>query len=330
MANSAIVRDSKEPDWTMEAINAPVGKIAQALFNDPRTDGLKTGGGFPAEWLGYTNDLLLLPGDMRRHALVIFAHNLNWFHAIDPEWAESNVLSVLDGDNQDDRNAVWSGFFWGANIPYPKLYTRLKPSFLGLAKGRSLSRRGYGEVLAAIILDGWARTDEETGERLISNDEMRDVLLRAGDEFRSHILWQAERWSQAKDAGEKWSERLPELLRDVWPRQKSAKTPTISIRLCELAFSNAERFPEMAEIILPLLTTIDRDHLMLPNLRKSKDTIVDLYPDQTLALLHAVLPDNVAAWPYDIEPTLQRIGEADASLTRDERLLELNRKWNSR
>ena len=123
---------------------------------------------------------------------------------------------------------------------------------------------------------------------------------------------------------------LPELLRDAWPRQKSAKTPVISARLCDLAFSQPERFPEIAEIVLPLLTTIDRDHLMLPNLRKSKDNIVDLYPRQSLALLHAVLPDNVAAWPHGIDATLQRIGEADGSLKLDERLLELNRKWNAR
>ncbi len=116
----------------------------------------------------------------------------------------------------------------------------------------------------------------------------------------------------------------------VWPRQKSAKTPKISARLCDLAFSNAERFPKIAEIILPLLTTIDRDHITLPNLHKSKDTIVDLYPQQTLALLHAVLPDNVSAWPYNIEATLNRIGDVDESLRLDERLIELNRKWRSR
>ena len=64
--------------------------------------------------------------------------------------------------------------------------------------------------------------------------------------------------------------------------------------------------------------------------KKSKDSIVDLYPQLTLALLHAVLPDNVAAWPYRIEATLHRIGEADQSLRLDERLIELNRKWNAR
>ena len=86
----------------------------------------------------------------------------------------------------------------------------------------------------------------------------------------------------------------------------------------------------MAEIILPLLTTIDRDHITIPNLKKSKGTIVDLYPQQSLVLLHKILPDNVSAWPYNIEGILNRIGEVDENLRLDERLIELKRKWRSR
>ncbi len=330
--NSAIVRGNKEHDWTMEAINAPVGKIAEALFNDPKKNDLEVGGGFPADWLVFVDNLLSLNGDIRRHALVIFAHNMNWFYAIDPIWTEANMLSVLEKGDESDRFAIWSGFFWGSKVPNQNLYMRLKPNFLEFAKQRSLPRRRYGKALAGIILAGWGSTYKETGKRCISNAEMQDVLLNTDDEFRSNILWQIKRWSETKKNGaaEKWSVMLLEFLRDVWPRQKSVKTPTISARLCDLAFSNAERFPEIAEIVLPFLTTIDRDHLMLPNLRKSKDNIVDLYPEQTLALLHAILPDNVAAWPYGIEATLRRIGKADESLKLDERLLELNRKWNSR
>ena len=331
-SNSAIIRGNKEPNWTMEAINAPVGEIAQALFNDPRKNDLKVGGGFPTDWLLSVDNLLSLNGDLHRHALVIFAHKMNWFYAIDPIWTEANMLSVLDKGDESDRFAIWSGFFWSAKVPNQKLYMRLKPNLLAFASKRSLPRRKYGNVLAGIILSGWGSINEETGERCISDAEMHDVLLHTDDEFRSHILWQVKRWSETKEnaVGEKWSVMLSELLRDVWPRQKSAKTPKISARLCDLAFSNVERFPEIAEIVLPLLTPIDSDHLMFPDLRKPKDNIVDLYPKQTLALLHAVLPDNVAAWPYDIEETLQRISEADSSLNSDEKLLELKRKWNAR
>jgi hypothetical protein len=329
---SSIVRGSKQPDWALEALNAPVGRIAQTLFDHPKMNGLEAGKGFPAEWIIYVNDLLSLNGDLRRHALVIFAHNMSWFYAIDPQWAEANLLSVLGNGDEQDRNAIWSGFLWRAAVPDQKLYMRLKPTLLTFAKQRSLPRHGYDNVLSGMILAGWGSTHEKTGERLISNAEMHDVLLHADDEFRSQILWRAKSWSESNGerAGERWVVRIPELIRDAWPRQKSVKSPTISAQLCKLAFSNAKGFPDITEVILPLLTTIDRNQLMLHGLLDSNENIVDMYPQQTLAILHAVLPDNVASWPYGIQAILHRIGEVDNSLTRDERLLELNRKWNSR
>jgi len=104
----------------------------------------------------------------------------------------------------------------------------------------------------------------------------------------------------------------------------------VSLRLCGLVFSNADRCADLTEIILPLLTTIDRDHLMLPHMRDSDNNIATLYPQQTLTILHTILPENVSAWPYGIEKTLQQIHDADCELGRDEIFLELKRKWNSR
>ena len=69
---------------------------------------------------------------------------------------------------------------------------------------------------------------------------------------------------------------------------------------------------------------------MLPILQESKDEIPDLYPRQALALLYAVLPDNVSAWPYGIQDWLRHIAEADSTLKTDERFLELQLKWDSR
>jgi hypothetical protein len=331
-STTSIVRGNKEIDWTMEALNSPVGNLAQALFKDPRTNGLDVGGGYPVSWLKYVNELLSLHGDLRRHALVIFAYSLNWFYVIDPIWTETNIISVLEKDDAFDKSAIWSGFFWHAEIPNQKLYIRLKPHLLLLAKQSILQGRKYSPILAGFILAGWGSKHEDTGKRLISNDEMREVLLSVDDDFRMKIIWQAERWSERdiNEAEKKWSEMIPELLRDVWPRQKSAKTPKISTALCNLAFSNTEHFKEISEVILPLLSTTERDHLMLYNLTKPENKIVDLYPKQTLAILYAVLPDNVTAWPYGIETILCRIGEADVNLRSDERLLELKRKWDSR
>lgn len=329
--SSAIIRGDKEPDWPMEAINAPAGKIAQALFRHPKNNSLSAGGGVSPEWLTFVDDLLSLSGDLRRHALTIFSYNMNWFYSVASDWTEVNILAVLDRGDEQDRDAILSGFFWHAMVPNQKLYMRLKANLLIVAK-QNTTRRKYREVLAGIILAGWGTICDETKERCISNAEMHDILLNTDDEFRSRTLWQIERWAESGEDGENkmWSVMLPKFLRDVWPRQKSVKTAKMSGRLCDLAFSNVERFPEISEIILPLLTAIDSEHLRLPHLRKTKDSIIDLYPERTLALMHAVLPDNIAFWPYDIEDVLRRIGEADARLSSDERLIELNRKWRSR
>ena len=278
-----IVRGNDEPDWGIEAINEPAGKIAQAIVLSLTRRDLKAGNEVSAESLDYINRLLALPGDPRRHALVIFAHDLNWFYAVDPDWAESNLLSVLETGDKRDRDALWSGFFWG-NPVSQRLYMRMKHSLLNLAKDKSQSYRNVYGPLASHVLLGWGSWDQETDQRCTSNEEMRDVLLNANDDFRLEILsWVEIRLnSQEEEVAAKWTELLLELLRDLWPRQKSVKTPNVSARLLFLAFSNIDRLPEVANAILPLLTIIDRGPPIHPDVRESD--VFERYPRQCLAL----------------------------------------------
>lgn len=327
-SSSAMVRGNREADWTMEAINSPTGSLAEALFDDPQIDGLTEWKRLPAGWSRHLEALLALPDDLRRHVLVILAHRLSWLFYVDPTWTRANILSVLSSDDREDQDALWAGFLWGGNAQGRELFLILKPHMLRMAKTEGWERRGHAETLTGLLLSAWALTEEDTGERWVTNEELRDVLLNSNDEWRSRVVWQAEHW--ARENREKWTPLLLDLLGNVWPRQIAAKSGLVSARLCDIAFSDQEHFPEMAAIILPLLTKIDQGHLMLPNLRRSKDNIADLYPSETLALLHAVLPENVGAWPYGIDSTLERIGEADHALDRDERLIELKRRWNAR
>lgn len=328
---SGLVRNNRELDWAAEAINSPVGDIAQAMFHDPRKNDLKIGKGFPLGWLNNVERLLTFSDDQRRYVLVTYFFQLNWFYAIDPVWTERNLLSVLEGRNRADKDAAWSGFLWHAQTPDRNLYSRLKDHLLKLAIDPFPSRRSYSEIIAGMILGGWASINDSTAQRFISDIEMNGLLTEANDDFRSQILWQLERWSgeDGKDSGRKWSDRIPELLK-IWPLQLSARSPKTSARLCELAFSNDDRFPEIVDLVLPVVTQIDRDHLMLPELRRSGPNIVDRYPEKALALLYAVLPDSAVAWPYGIEGTIERIGKADKKLLTDDRLIALQRRWDAR
>lgn len=324
---TSIVRGNKEPDWTMEAINSPTGRVAEALFDDPVKNDLLAGQGLPKAWSAMVESLLALPGDLRRHAIVIFSHQLSWFHAVDPLWTQGNLLSILEGKSEEDRQALWAGFLWGGNAQGHEFFARLKPHLLQMASSQRLEKRGHTAAVSGLILSAWTLTDD-AGRRWVTDDELRSLLIDSNDDIRTQILWQADRW--ASENREKWATLLIDLLRNVWPRHLAAKSGIVSARLCDIAFSDAEHFVELSTIILPLLTRVDSDWLSLPELRRSGDSIVDKHPRETLALLHAVLPENVSAWPYGMGETIARLADADTTLRHDERLIELRRRWDSR
>jgi hypothetical protein len=325
-AHSAIISGSREPDWVMEALNSPAGKLAEALMNDPQTNDLNFGCGFPPTWISRVSQLLSLDEDLHAQTLATFARRLNWFFAIDSSWTEKNLLSALEIDG-DDRNAVWAGFFSQAKVPNPKLYLQLKPQLLELTRRKSTGRHHHVEMLAGILLWGWINKDTVTGARYITDKEMRDVLITVDDDFRSQTLWQLERWSSDEEEKKTWAQELPVFLTHVWPRQRSVKCSRITASLCDLAFSDVATFPERIDLILPLVTTLDHNYTGLHQL---EDNIVAQYPKNILELLFVVLPENAAEWPYGSGELLESVANADTSLLTDTRLVELKRRWNSR
>ena len=308
-------------DWMTTALNAPAGKIARSvLCRTQQTD-----------FLEYADKLLALPSDLRRQALTIFARWTDWFYTDKREWSEEKLLSVLNSNDPDDKDAFWGGFLSNTNVNLSQeLFIRIKSHLFQFAKKDDETRHKYGEVLAGIILYKWGSLIEETDERCISDEEFKDILLKADDEFRSRMLWILEKWSRddVEETRNKWTALLPEFLKDVWPRQRKAHSSAMSVSLCQLVLSNEELFPNLVEIILPCLTKTDdllyRHYLSLP------DNIAQKHPHQMLNLLYKVLPDETLTWPYEIGDVLTSISEGEPTLRTDEKFLELKRRWDSR
>ena len=306
-------------DWMTTALNAPAGKIAQSVLYRPQQ----------TDFLEYADKLLALPSDMRRQAVAIFAHWTDWFYANKREWSEEKLLSILDANDPDDKDAFWGGFLSNTNVNQD-LFIRIKSHLFQLAKEDGETRHKHGEVLAGIILYKWGSLIEEMDERCISDEEFKGILLKADDEFRSRMLWILEKWSQDDDeeTRNKWTSLLPEFLRDVWPLQRKANSPAMSVSLCQLVLSNEELFPNLVDIILPCLTKTD--DLLYHHYLPLSDNIAQKYPHQMLDLLYKVLPDETLTWPYDIEDILASIGEGEPTLRTNEKFLELKRRWDSR
>jgi hypothetical protein len=151
--------------------------------------------------------------------------------------------------------------------------------------------------------------------------------FKGGDTFRAQALWYLEQWIKGTDERSRaWAKLLPDLLKEVWPKHISAKSPKTSARLCDLAFSNAQLFPRIADIVTQLVASVSDQHLILANLQEEDSAIIKAHPKQVLALLSAILPAEVSKWPYGMEGILDRLQQADASLLKDDRLIELRRR----
>ena len=333
--DSGLVRGNRDPSWAAEALNSPAGNIAQALYHDPRRKNLTEKQGLPAEWRILVEDSLALPGDNGRFALVFFCHLLNWFYYIDPEWTEENLLSVLKSNDTGTLEAWWSGYLWGVReLPGLELFQILKPHLLGKAAGQTSEEWNNRNKLAGLVLASWGLPDARTDAERITDSEFRKVLLEAGHHFRSSILWQLERSSKGEGEGESaeiWKPLRERFLRQVWPIQKTARTPQDSARLIEFAFSDEESFGAVSDAILPLIGRIEREPtIVLPPIGECGWNIVDAHPGRVLEILYLALPENTNKWPYEIGEILERIVDADPSLRKDTRWVELSRRWNSR
>lgn len=312
-----------DSSWANDALNAPVGKLASLLMKGPSTKDRALGQGFPEDWTRRYEQLLALPGDMRRHALVMLGFQINWLFAFAPDWTNANLLTVVD-DEGDDGDALWDGILWAARAPSRALYERLKPGLLARAMS-PMRRRAEANVVGGFLLIGWGGDpDADPPEQLVTSAELREILVESDDDLRGQILWHLEHW--AADPEAKWRARLVPFLTDVWPNHRAVRTPEMSTRLVDLALASGDLFPQVVQAILPRLVPVRGGMLRGFMLRSEAENHPALvYPAAMLDLLWAILAEDATVWPYKIEEVLDVLAEARETRA-DPRLSELRRR----
>lgn len=320
---SELRRHRRDRSWADEALNAPVGKLVNFLMKDPTKNGLALGARFPEHWTNRASQLLGLPGDLRRQALVMIAFQTVWLFAIDPAWTQWQLLPFSD-DMGDDGDAFWGGVLWAARSPSPALFLKLKPALMARATNPR-SQRGHDATLAGLLLAGWGGgpQDEEPG-RLVTDIELREVLIHTDDELRGQFIWQLGRWASVQDGS--WRKRVVPFFKSVWPKQRALRTPGLSARLTDLALASGDLLPEVVDLILPRVVPTRGAFLrMLATKANSDDYPPRRHPRATLDLLWAVLAEDSSLWPYGSDEIIVQL-EQQPETSGDPRLSELRRR----
>jgi hypothetical protein len=303
--------------WSAEALNAPVGKLFEVLMKDPAKNGLGAAANFPPHWTARLDNLLGLPGDMRRHALVMLGSQIIWLFTIDPVWTERRLLRLVE-DSGPDGAALWDGVLGRAVLPPRSLFRALKAALL--ARATESCRRNQKTVLAGFLLAGWG-DDATIEERLVTDIELREVLIHADDTFRQQLLWQLGQWSGQPNSS--WRARVIPFFQQVWPKQRAVHTPAMSGHLANFALASGDLMPAVVELILRRLVPSRNTHLRFN--RAGADHQARAYPAATLDLLWAVLAEEASSWPYQIGDALELLAQAPETAS-DARLTELRRR----
>jgi hypothetical protein len=304
-------------------LNTPVGRLVDLLFKDPATIDLGTGVGFPGDWSARVDQILALPGDLRRQGLEAISFRLGSLFAIDPTWTERQVLPCSE-DLGDDGDAFWQGVFWGARKSLSRtLFLRLKR---GLCM-RATAPRLHGEdsnVVAGLLLAGWgAETNADSSERLITDIEFREILIHSDGELREDVIRYLWNWST--ESG-RWRELVLPFLKSVWPKQRALSTSRISALLTYLALFSRDLMPSVIEAISTRLIPVrDASLNTLFLSMNTKHHPARLYPKATLDLLWRILAEDPRQWPYKIEEFIEILAQAP-ELVADPRLSELRRR----
>jgi hypothetical protein len=321
LRSSGVEQRPRPPrSWATDALNAPVGKLFDVLMNDPAKDGLGAGAGLPPHWTARLDDILGLPGDMRRHALVMLGFHMNWLFTIDRVWTERQLLPVVD-DSGLDGDALWDGVLWRAQVPPRPLLLAVKEALF--ARAMDSHRRNEKTILAGFLLAGWG-DEEAAGEHLVTDIELREILIHTDDEFRQQLLWQLGQW--AAESNSPWRGRVIPFFKQVWPKQRALHTPAMSGHLANFALASGDLMPALVGLILPRLVPVRNTHLRLSSHGEAAgDHPARAHPAATLHLLWAVLGEDASSWPYRIEETLELLAQAPETAS-DARLAELRRR----
>jgi SIR2-like domain len=312
-------RTDGERDWLRNAWSSVAGHLTAVLITDPGLSGIAHNALLPDGWKRRADALRALPKDHGRFALAQLAQHIDWFYARDRPWTDAAILSVLDQPG-DDRDAALAGFFHRANIGDKTLMDRLKLTLIGLATGDDRLRERYEQVLAKLCIGAWQQM-ADGGNRWLSDEELRTVVVYCCVNMRTHMLWHVDRWPI--------EEKLA-VLKGVWPLQLAAKGSAVTGRLCTIAFDDEKNFPALVDAILPLVSPLEGGSLMLPLTRDDKSKIFERFPDQVLVLLSKVLPTSVAQWPYGAAQAIERLANAKPVLVKDSRFVALKRRMSAR
>ncbi|MPZ37245.1 MAG: hypothetical protein GEU95_04150 [Rhizobiales bacterium] len=305
-----------------EAINHPIGHVAQALLN---------------LWVKRNpNDNDLLPGDIEpifsticdvgiekfRHGRVLLASRLIALFRVDPPWTEKHLLPLFDWTRSSvEAKAAWEGFLWSPRL-YRPLLIAFKSQFLSTAR-HYVDLGEHGRQFAAFLT--YAALDPPESYAPADFQGAIGALPQEGLDEVAQALSQALQ-SAGEQREDYWKNRVQPFWQQVWPKSRELASNGIAESLALLCIAAGGEFPSALATVLDWLKPIEHPNYIVHQLHESG--LSDRFPDAALRLLDAIVNDQ--PWvPRELGQCLEAIAQAEPGLRKDyrhQRLTEYARR----
>lgn len=293
-----------------EAINHPIGHVAQALIDLWFKREPNDGDGLPAEIDSLFTQLCDVRIQRFRHGRVLLASRLIALFRVDRQWTEKCLLPLFVwATDSMEAKAAWEGFLWSPRL-YQPLLLAFKTQFLDTS--RHYSELGeHGRQFAAFLT--YAALGPVDGFSAVEWRAAIATLPQEGLQESAQALVQALEGA-ADQREEYWRNRIHPFWHDVWPKSRDLATPNISESLARLCIAAGAEFPAAVTTVLDWLRPIEHPYYVINRLNESG--LCGRFPVHALQLLAAIVMDQPWGVP-ELGQCLDLIVQAKPELAHD-------------
>lgn len=304
---SAIQKPEFKPEWDRmtQALNDPIGYLAQAALSRLWVHAPEAGKGFPRPAAPYFDAIRTHPHSYL--ARIILVQHLNNLYLIDSDWTSDVLIQRMADVPTQEADDLWTAYGYSPYIS-PSLLQTFKIPFFKMLKRYDAEHR-TDDNLVSMFVSVCLDLPKE-----LKPKEIQGVV----DDFPEWALCQAvhvfeSRLRVAKEQKVKiWRRHVFPWLTTYWPQTAVKNTENTSEALLRMVLETGDSFPEASGWAIGRLKPIrERGYYLI-----AKSEFPKTYPDETFQLLDAIVPDDGGIqWERSyLKESLDAIRSAKAAL----------------
>ena len=294
----------------MHAINSFAGRFTERLLRDPR---MTSSDAIPEEVSARLEQMLTLEGRGLDMVICIFGEYVAFIHHRLPDLFSPLEALVLAPREGRLWQAFWSGFGYLAyNLGFDA-FRVLKPYLLDRLESNSDEEAVRQETATLITM--WLDIHGDLAPE-VSDQELQTLLLNGTDAFRRRVVRTLWRWSQSPENGAAILEETERLISQIWPLQRSIRTPELSNALIELALESVNHFDALAEGVLDrIVVGIHADRQSLPGTTETGRQLLRERGPRVINFVEQILDGVPPNYSYYLARFLEAAESEDPSVT---------------